>query len=301
MKKWSAIFVLVFSSSVFSKEVQVKVTSPIKHKHFDVAIGSKVELNFSNRELVKEGLFLGRMVDQDLRDLEFLFLDQKLNRIYMIDPSNVSGIRKSRTQAIISPIDQMGSTCTAYGFFHYWDQMYVSKFKAADELSVVMNSDRKRMQYLEEIIELYYLQNRTNITTLLKRDGERFGFKCRNNKFTNTKMAADFLFQKASEGNPIMVDFNVASDMVTSSYEVTDYETPASRDPRLWIPRKVGQRAASGHVIVVAGAFVTKGKQKLLVLDSNWTEPRVWDLERYIKRKAAVKEMGFHTCETTDP
>jgi hypothetical protein len=257
-------------------------------------------LSFSDRDDVKEALFLGRMVDQELKDLEFLFLDQKLNRIYMIDPSNLLGIKKSRTQAIISTIDQMGSTCTAYGFFHYWNQIYVSKFKALDELSVVMSSDRRRMQYLEEIIELYYLQNRTNITTLLKRDGERFGFKCRNHKFTDTKLAADFLFEKAYDGNPVMIDFNVASDMVTSSYEVTDYETPVSRDPRLWIPRKVGQRAASGHVIVVAGAFVTKGKQKLLVLDSNWNEPRVWDIDRYIKRKAAVKEMGFHTCDTID-
>jgi hypothetical protein len=297
MKKWLSFLVILISFSVFSKEVEVKFTSIVKHKNFDIAIGSKVELRFPDREIVEEALFLGRMVDQDLKDLEFLFLDQKRNRIYMIDPSNLMGVKKSRTQAVISPIDQLGSTCTAYGFFHYWNQVFVSKFKASEDLSVLMSSDRKRMQYLEEIIELYYLQNRTNITSLLKRDGERFGLKCRNNKFTNAKLAADFIFREASEGNPVMIDFNVASNMVTSSYEITDYETPASRDPRLWIPRKVGQRSSSGHVIVVAGAFVTKGRQKLLVLDSNWTEPRVWDLERYLKRKAAVQEMGFHTCK----
>jgi hypothetical protein len=296
MVNWTSLLIFLFSASVFSQEVEVKVISVSKHKNFQVGIGSKVELQFPGRDVVRDALFLGRMVDQDLKDLEFLFLDQKLNRVYMVNPENLRGIRKSRTQAIISPIDQMGSTCTAYGFFHFWNQTFVSKLESKEELSEVMSSDRRRMQYLEEIIDIYYIQNRTNITTLLKRDGERFGFKCKNNLFKDSRQAADFVFLKASEGFPVMIDFNIASRMVTSTYELTDYESPLSRDSRLWIPRKVGQRITSGHVIVVAGAFVSRGRQKLLVLDSNWVEPRIWDVERYLKRKAAVKEMGFHTC-----
>jgi hypothetical protein len=159
-----------------------------------------------------------------------------------------------------------------------------------------MESDRKRLQFIEEIIDLYYLQNKLNITTLMKNFGKRFGFVCKSNPFTDPKKAADFIFNKTSEGKPVLIDFNIGPDMVTSTYDLNDYETVSGRDARLWVPRKVGQRNAGGHVIVAAAAFVSKGKKKILVLDSDWAEPRVWDLERYLSKKAAVKEMGFHTC-----
>lgn len=291
------ILLLSFLSfSVFAQEVTVKVTDRLKHPNFELAIGSRVQLDYKTKNIQKDAIFLGRMVDQEKNTMEFLFLDEKKTRISMIDPENIDGFRKSRTQPVISPIDQIGSTCAAYGFFHFWNQSYVSGFKSTEELAVTMESDRRRMQFLEETIDAYYIQNKTNITTLMKKYGKRFGFSCKNNPFTDSKKAAAFLFEKASSGSPIMIDFNIGSDMVSSTYEVTDYETPVSRDPRLWIPRKVGQRTSSGHVIVAAGAFVSKGKKKLLILDSNWTEPRVWDLDKYIASKAAVKEMGFHTC-----
>lgn len=291
------ILLCLVSFTALSAEVELKVLKALKHSNFDVGIGSRVELDFINRNQQKEAIFLGRMINQENENVEFLFLDEKKTRILMISPESLGGIRKSRTQPVISPIEQMGSTCAAYGFFHFWNQSYISGFQSLPVLRETMNSDRKRMQFLEEAIDLYYLQNKTNITTLMKNYGKRFGFRCKNNPQTNSKKAAEFLFQKASEGRPILVDFNIGSDMVSSTYELTDYETPVSRDPRLWIPRKVGQRNSSGHVIVVAGAFFSKNRKKLLVLDSNWTEPRVWDLGRYIQTKAAVKEMGFHTCD----
>lgn len=297
MFKTVSVFLLFVSLTALAQEVTVKVTNQVRHPKFGLGIGSKVELDFKTRNIQKPAIFLGRMVDQQKQSIEFLFLDEQKTRISMINPENIEGIRQSNAQPIVSPVDQQGSTCLAYGVFHFWNQSYVSKFKSNTDLSDLMESDRNRMKFLEEIIDIYYIQNKTNITTLMKKTGERFGFKCKNNPFTDSKKAADFLFNTAAAGKPILIDFNIGSDMVSSTYEVTDFETPVSRDPRLWVPRKVGQRNSSGHVIVGAAAFISKGKKKLLVLDSNWTEPRVWDLERYIARKAAVKEMGFHTCD----
>ena len=285
----------LLSLTAFAQEVTVRVLQPVKSPVTDLGIGSRVELDFKTRNIKKPAIFLGRMVTQDGRAQEFLFLDEQKTRISMIDPENVTGFRKATSQAIISPIDQQGSTCTAYGVFHFWGQMNEVGYRTPPLMSV-MKSDRARMQLLEETIDIYYIQNKTNITTLMKMWGNRFGFNCRNNPFTNPRQAADFLFQKTMEGKPVMIDFNIGSDMVASTYEMTDFETPVSRDPRLWLPRKVGQRMTSGHVIVAAGAFISRGRRKLLVLDSNWTEPRVWDLDRYLGSKVAVKEMGFHTC-----
>jgi hypothetical protein len=59
--------------------------------------------------------------------------------------------------------------------------------------------------------------------------------------------------------------------MVTSTYEN--------------LPHKVGQRANNGHAIVAASAFVAKGRRKVLELDSDWSEPRVWDLDKYLGSK----------------
>lgn len=296
MKFFVLFALIVFASIAFAQEVEVKVLERVKGSTYDLGVGSKVSLDFVSKNETKDAIFLGRMVTQDGKVQEYLFLDEKKTRITMIDPENLRGFRKSSAQAIISPIEQLGSTCAAYGFFHFWGQMYEVGFKGTEELMSTMESDRKRLQFVEEAIDIYYLQQRINITTIMKMYGKRYGFSCRNNSFKDPRAAADFIYQKTSEGKPVLIDFNIGSDMVASTYEVTDFETPLRRDPRLWVPRKVGQRTSSGHVIVAAAAFMAKGRKKILVLDSNWTEPRVWDLARYIGSKAAVKEMGFHTC-----
>lgn len=296
MKLFIVLILSLFSAFTFAQDVEVKVLERLKNSIFDLGIGSRVSLDFLSKNETKEAIFLGRMVTQDGKTQEFLFLDEKKTRILMIDPENLKGFRKSTAQAIVSPIEQLGNTCAAYGFFHFWGQMHEVGFKGTPLLTSTMESDRNRLQFIEEAIDIYYLQNKINITNVMKMYGKRYGFECRNNPFTDPKKAADFIYNKASEGKPVLLDFNTGSDMVASTYEVTDYETPLRRDPRLWVPRRVGQRMASGHVIVAAAAFTAKGRKKILVLDSNWTEPRVWDLTNYLGKKAAVKEMGFHTC-----
>lgn len=295
MKSFFLIGLISFSA--LAQEVSVKVTNRIKNPLFDLGIGSSVEMTYSSGKSVKDALFVGKLVDQENDTIEYLFLDLKKTRISMIDPSNVEGFRKTRAQAIVKPIDQKGSTCAAYGFFHFWNQTFAVGIKGNTELNDTMNSDRRRLQFVEEAIDIYYLQNKTNITTIMKNYGKRFGFTCKNNKFTDPKKAADFIFERTSQGKPVLLDYNIGPDMVTSSYEVIDFEKPLSPDPRLWVPRQRGERNSGGHVIVAAAAFVANGKPKVMVVDSDWSEPRVWDLEKYFAKKTAVSEMGFHTCD----
>lgn len=286
---------ILFSLTAGAQEVRVRVIDPVKQAGHKLGVGSRVELTYKTKNEIKPAVFLGRMVDQNNKNIEFLFLDEKKTRITMIDPQNLEGFRKSDAQPIIRPIDQKGSTCLAYAVFHYWNHMYATGF-SKPELEATMSSDRERMRFLEETIDIYYIQNRTNITNLMKHFGKRFGFKCKNTLFKNPKDAVDFIFNKTLEGQPVLIDFNISKDMLTSTYEVTDFEKPFSADPRLWLPRKVGQRMTSGHALVAAAAFKANGRKKVLVLDSDWTEPRVWDLDKYLGKKAAVKEMNFHTC-----
>lgn len=296
MKLLWILFVL--SPFALAQEVELKVLQRVKQNEaFELGIGSKVELYFKTKNESKDALFLGRMVDQEGKNLEFLFLDEAKTRISMIDPENVSGFRKNSSQPVIWPIDQKGSTCMAYAVFHYWNQIYAMKLSQNPELVKTMSSDRERMRFLEETIEIYYIQNKTNVTNLMTKLGKRYGMSCRNHLFQKPKDAVDFIYRKTTEGKPVLIDFNISRDMVTSTYEVTDFEKPLLKDARLWLPRKKGQRMTSGHAIVGASGFIAKGRKKVLVLDSDWTEPRIWDLEKYLGAKTAVKEMNFHTCD----
>ena len=128
MFKAVSVFLLFMSFSLLAQEVTVKVTTPFRHRNYELGIGTRVELDFKTRNVKKPAIFLGRMVDLERRSIEFLFLDEKKTRISMIDPENIEGIRQSTAQPVVSPIDQIGSTCLAYGVFHFWNQIYISNF-----------------------------------------------------------------------------------------------------------------------------------------------------------------------------
>src|SRR5690606_2686701 len=127
--------------------------------------------------------------------------------------------------------------------------------------------------FLEESISRYYLGRSPDLKPIMKTFGERFGFKCKEKIFDDSKQAVEFVFSETLLARPVIMEFNIGKDMITSTYELEDFETKVEMDPRLWIPRKTGQRNSGGHAIVAAAAFMSKGRKKVLILDSNWTEP----------------------------
>jgi hypothetical protein len=71
----------------------------------------------------------------------------------------------------------------------------------------------------------------------------------------------------------------------------------ASRlDGRLWLPRKTGERNSGGHSVVAVAAFEALGKKRLLMLDSDWAEPRIWDLELALGGRTDIGAIEFHSC-----
>lgn len=298
MKLTLGLFLFVVMHSAFAEQVKLKVITAVKDVHYDLGIGSKVELTFVEKNEKKEYLFMGKMLGHPDLGEEILFLDEKDTRIFMIDAESMSTtFLKSRIQNIISPIDQSGETCAAYALFHYWQQTDAVGFKGNEQLGPVFSKERSRMKFLEESITRYYLGRSANLKPIMKTFGDRFGFKCKEKIFTETTKAVEYVYNQTATGRPVIMEFYLGKEMVTSSYEIEDYETNAEMDTRLWIPRKVGERNGGGHAIVAAAAFTSKGRKQVLVLDSNWTEPRVWDLEKYLGEKAAIDEMIFHSCD----
>jgi hypothetical protein len=134
------------SAALAAEEVTVTVLERSPHPRYSLGIGSRLELKLPDELKLRAAIFLGRMVEQQRRKTEFLFLDEKRTKILMIDPQNVQGLRSSISQPVISPINQIGSTCAAYGIFHFWNQIHVSRLPALPILTETMSSDRGRMQ-----------------------------------------------------------------------------------------------------------------------------------------------------------
>ena len=297
MKITLMLFLFAVIPSAFAEQVKLKIISAVKDVHYDLGIGSKVELTFVEKNEKKEFLFMGKMLGHPVLNEEILFLDEKDTRILMIDSESMSNSSLNlRMQNIISPIDQTGNTCAAYALFHYWQQTDAVGFIGNNELGPVMRKDHSRMKFLEESITRYYMGRSDNLKPIMKSFGDRFGFKCKEKIFDESNKAAEYVYDQVLTGSPVLMEFYLGSEMVTSKYEVEDYETKSEMDTRLWIPRKISEKNGGGHAIVAAAAFTTNGRKMILVLDSNWNEPRVWDLEKYFGDRSAISEMIFHSC-----
>jgi len=264
----------------------------------ELAIGSEIELKVKDKNQKLAGIFLGRMSDHPTLGDEILLFNKSAKEVQMIDVGNASAsFSKDNLQAVVSPYDQAGETCAAYALFHYWYQTAEFGFSGNGILAEAFKTERSRMKFLEEAITRYYMGRSANLHLVMKKFGDRLGFKCREKVFNEVPKAADYLFQRALTGKPIIMEFFIGPKMAQFPYRLMDFETGFEFDPRLWIPRRIGERNSGGHAIVAIGAFEFEGKKMLVVLDSNWTEPRLWDLDEYFSSKTAIDEMIFHSCD----
>lgn len=293
-------FVLLsFSTTIHAEVASLKVIRELQTINADLAIGSKIELQFKSGNPKVTGTFLGRMINNPDYGDEILFLAEKKNEVQMIDTDSVkTSFPKDSLQSIVSPNIQSGDTCAAYAIYHYWQQTHEFGFPGNGVLSQSFSTERSRMQVLEEAITRYYMGRASaDLQSSLKKFGDTYGFKCKEKVFVESADAIEFVYKRASEGKPVLMEFFIGPTMADSEFMLIDFETNSAMDNRLWVPRKVGQRNSGGHALVAVGGFIQNGKRFVLVLDSNWTEPRLWDLDEYLGGKTAIKEMIFHGCD----
>lgn len=297
--KLGFLLLFLFSHVALAEEIKLRIVSATKSATYDLGVGSKVKLEFVQRNEIHDAVFMGKMIGHPQYGEELLFLDEKDTRIFMIDSKTMKSpsVAKSRMQNLISTIDQAGETCAAYALYHFWLQTAAVGFVGNGELVTTMSKEHSRMKLLEESITRYYMGRSFSIKPIMKNFGERFGFKCREKVFENSAKAIDYIYNHTLAGKSVIMEFFIGSKMVTSDIELQDFETKVEMDPRLWVPRKIGERNAGGHAIVASAAFTLNGRKKVVVLDSNWNEPRVWDLEAYLGGKTALDEMIFHSCD----
>lgn len=264
-----------------------------------VGVGSRVELQLDSDPASHRGLFLGDLVAATGRAEQRMLLDLDRRKVVILDRSEVLAPR-ARYQKIVRPYDQVDGTCTGYAMDHMMEQIARNRLAGNEALQRQFSSEKGRTQFLVRAINDYYIStvHRTSIHGILKTYGKEFGLNCVLRKFQDPMRAMAHVAEQVMAGTPVLVSFDIGPNMYDADLPlVALMGSKASRlDGRLWLPRKIGERNSGGHSVVAVAAFEALGKKRLLMLDSDWAEPRIWDLEQALGGRTDIKTIEFHSC-----
>ena len=296
--QWVLFCVLGFAS-IAQGAVRMDVVSAAQQAGATVGVGSLVELQFDSNSASHRGLFLGDLVAATGRAEQRMLLDLDRRKVVILDRSEVLAPR-ARYQKIVRPYDQVDGTCTGYAMDHMMEQIARNRLAGNDALQTQFSTEKGRTQFLVRAINDYYIStlHRTSIHGILKTYGKEFGLNCVLRKFQDPARAMAHVAEQVMAGTPVLVSFDIGPNMYDADLPlVALMGSKASRlDGRLWLPRKIGERNSGGHSVVAVAAFEALGKKRLLMLDSDWAEPRIWDLEQALGGRTDIKTIEFHSC-----
>ncbi len=301
MKKiFTCILFLILTTSAFSGEFVLTTLKAKPVGVFKLGIGSSLNIKTSEKSLSGEQVFLGDVVHADGTPMYKMLLSKSEKKVHFIDNDFFSKQLRD-LQTLIDPYVQVGSTCTGYAINGFLHQTNLAGFVGTNALSSELKSEEGRSQLLAHAISEYYLTpaHRYSIRGILNSYGKKYGFNCKLLKPDTFLKAKTFILGHLAKGLPVMVSFNIGPEMYNSPFPLEMFDKKdVNIDERLWLPRKVGERNNGGHTIVAAGSFEVEGKTYLTMLDSDWNEPRVWDLDQSLNHpKTALDEIELVSCE----
>ena len=297
IRSFSALLLALFSIHSWAIEpIQVQIDQKVPFRN-SVGVGSRLTLQSNSK--ISSGIFLGKLIDPKGTLNQFMILNESSARIDYVNRENLV-MGKYSFQPILKPYDQIGGTCTGYAINHYFQQMLWSGFEGNGNLRAQLSTEKGRTQLLVDAINEYYLvlQHRYSLVGVMNKIAANYGFRCKSKSFQDSFSAIQHLLNELSTGNPLILSFSIGPNMVNAPVQLFDYQNPGHElDHRLWVPRKIGERNAGGHSVVAASLFQYQGRPFLLMLDSDWSEPRIWDVSAYLTDKTALNEVEFITCQ----
>lgn len=289
---------LFYSTVSFGALISTSVTKAIPVGSFSVGVGSSVVLSSDELNIAGESLFLGNIVKASGSPSYQMYLNTKSKKVFFIDSINFR--KNSKLQTILDPHEQAGGTCAGYAIAQFMFQTHLSGFVGTGVLATKLSSEEGRTHLLADSINQYYLNlNRQfSFPGILNGFGKTFGFSCKKFKTAPYEQIKEKILAHLSIGSPVVVSFNIGPKMVNSPFKLKMIDQKNSDlDDRLWIPRKIGERNSGGHSIVAAASFEFNHKTYLVMLDSDWSEPRIWDMDSFISHKTDMDEIEFISCK----
>jgi hypothetical protein len=290
---------LLLWTSVAEAAVRMDLVSPASQAGAAIGVGSRIRLEFEGDPRPRSGLFLGDLVAANGRAEQRMLLDLDRKKVVILNRNEVLAPR-AHYQKIVRPYDQVDGTCTGYAMDHMMEQIARNRLAGNEALQAQFSSEKGRTQFLVRAINDYYIStvHRTSIRGILRTYGAEFGLNCILRKFQDPARAMAHVAEQVMAGTPVLVSFDIGPNMYDADLPLmTLTGSKASRlDGRLWLPRKIGERNSGGHSVVAVAAFEALGKKRLLMLDSDWAEPRIWDLEQALGGRTDIEAVEFHSC-----
>ncbi len=303
LRKYTVLFLLsisvVYLPNLSADTIITKILNKKNIGNETIGIGSTVILSSSDLSLSGESIFLGSAVRTDGHSTFDIYFNKLNLKIEYIDSHRFSN-RLPNLQKVLDPVPQVGGTCTGYAINNYLNQISISSFIGNGRLNEKLSTEEGRTELLVDSINRYYLMSshRYSIAGILKGFGSDYGFTCQSLQTNNYEKVKNKILSQLDSGYPVIVAFDFGPEMAKSPFRMEKVDSPESElDDRLWIPRKIGERNSGGHTIVAAGSFVFNQKTYLVMVDSDWSEPRVWDMEIFLNQKTALEEIDFVFCK----
>ncbi|MBU6153111.1 MAG: hypothetical protein KGP28_02305 [Bdellovibrionales bacterium] len=306
-----SLFLLFFSAhpavALQSDEgkISVVIDQAVPRAGARVGVGSPLTLRLPGFQSAHSGLFLGQMIKVDGKLDQMILLDSELQKVLFVDRGKVD-LNRNSLQKILRPYPQIDGTCTGYALHHLFAQIGTTGVAGNAQLAATFSTEFGRTQFLVRAINDYYLatRRRNSILGIMKGYGKEFGLRCQKKIFDDAVSAIRHVQEKTSRGIPILISFFIGPNMVDSPYSLQNFSDDFNAndprqflDGRLWIPRKIGERESGGHSVVAVGSFESGGRSQFLMLDSDWSEPRVWDASGYLGGKVDLKNLEFYSCD----
>lgn len=290
-------FVLLFQFQTHAADVTLQIENSVSVPNSQLAAGSSVQLQSSKYHLNDDMLFLGEAVLPNTSATYALFLNKKTREILYINADSIQ--LPNTAQKILNPYEQAGGTCTGYAIYDFLLQTNLAGFQGNGQLSKRLSDERGRTNLLVDNINEYYLtpQHRYSVQGILNKYGRDLGFSCRTYTTDSFDKAKSRILEQLQKGLPVMIGFNIGPDMNTSPFALKTLQTNMTLDNRVWTPRKVGERNSGGHTVVAAASFEFENKTYLVMLDSDWSEPRIWDVDSFLGDRTALTEVELTTCK----
>lgn len=293
----AVLFLLSFNAYT---AVDFKIVNSAETGAFNVAVGSEMALKSDDQRLTGPAIYLGSAVKPDGESSYQMFLMKNSKNIYYVETSEFNKRFTSRYQTIMDLYEQMGGTCTGYAIYDFLFQTNLAGFSGTGELAKTLSSEEGRTNLLVDAVNEYYLtpQHRYSINGIMNKYGKKFGFKCSTFKSEDYVKVKTKVLAQIKNGFPVLVSFDIGPKMVKAPFSIEMASQKNGKlDNRLWIPRKIGERNSGGHSIVAAASFDFENKTYLVMIDSDWSEPRLWDMDSYLNKKTDLGAVEFTVCK----
>lgn len=297
--------------------IPAKVTAPVAVGRFSIGIGSSMEVEVGKGKLF-EGQFLGRLVKKSGESQDLMFFHPAEKRIYLLNLANLKlvdsegrALGRTAFQPILDPIAQIDEICMGHVGEHLFHQLHLNRHSGewSEKLAKHLADEEQRSLLFASLANAYYAtpRNNSNFGLIMRKKAKDFDLNCKSvemkkpaTKALREEKSAQHIAKMKSvldQGYPVAIEYFIGPEMKNKPVRVVDVDLPTKADPRIWLPRATGERSYSGHGALIVGYFTPpQGREQFLILDSNWSEPRLFDVENDVRQRIFSSGMLMHYC-----